>query len=95
MRLDFLCYCSIRIDVLCLCSESGLVREGLRRHCPDLLVEFSLGNYAPTIADRLACLTHRPHLASLCPGSVNFKPTRYASRDPDFIYRFVYLINYF
>jgi len=54
----------------------GQVLDGLKKHCPDLLVEFSLGNYAPTIQDRLACLSKHPHLASLCPGSVNFKPTR-------------------
>lgn len=63
------------------------MQEGLKKHCPDLLVEFSLGNYAPTIEDRLACLQKRPDLASLCPGStnhssshstgsVNFKATR-------------------
>jgi len=54
----------------------GQVLDGLKKCCPDLLVEFSLGNYAPTIQDRLACLSKFPHLASLCPGSVNFKSTR-------------------
>jgi uncharacterized protein (DUF849 family) len=54
----------------------GRVKEGLAKHCPELLVEFSLGNYAPTIGDRLACLKKRPALASLCPGSINFKASR-------------------
>lgn len=35
-------------------NPSGKVQEGLKKHCPDLLVEFSLGNYAPSIDVRLA-----------------------------------------
>jgi len=54
----------------------GEVLTGLKKHCPELLVEFSLGNYAPTIEERLSCLSKHPNLASLCPGSVNFKSSR-------------------
>jgi len=41
-----------------------------------LIVEFSLGNYAPTVEKRIDCLKHKPDMASLCPGSVNFKMSR-------------------
>jgi len=54
----------------------GQVLNGLKEKCPEMIVEFSLGNYAPTVDDRVACLKHRPQYASLCPGSVNFKSSR-------------------
>jgi len=40
------------------------------------LWNFSLGNYSPSVKERVECLKFRPDLASLCPGSVNFKRTR-------------------
>jgi len=52
------------------------VLDGVKRECPDMIVEFSTGNYATNITDRVACLHHKPHMASLTPGSINFKYSR-------------------
>ena len=41
----------------------------LSSHCPEMLVEFSTGNYAPNVGERVACLDHKPHMASLTPGN--------------------------
>mmetsp|Transcript_12831 Transcript_12831/g.14250 ORF Transcript_12831/g.14250 Transcript_12831/m.14250 type:complete len:328 (+) Transcript_12831:14-997(+) len=52
------------------------VMDGVREKAPEMILEFSTGNYAPTVQDRALCLQHKPDMASLCPGSVNFKATR-------------------
>lgn len=33
-----------------------------------MLVEFSTGNYAPNISERIECFKHKPHMGSLTPG---------------------------
>lgn len=52
------------------------VLEGVRRECPDMIVEFSTGNYAPNVNERVECLNGKPNMASLTPGSINFKYSR-------------------
>jgi len=52
------------------------VMEGCKKYCPEMIIQFSTGNYAPTIEERVQCLELLPEMASLTPGSVNFKPTR-------------------
>jgi 3-keto-5-aminohexanoate cleavage enzyme len=52
------------------------VLDGTRKYCPDMLLQFTTGNYAPTLEDRMKCLDLRPEMASLTPGSVNFKASR-------------------
>jgi uncharacterized protein (DUF849 family) len=52
------------------------VMEGCRKYCPDIIVQFSTGNYAPNLEERLKCLELGPEMASLTPGSVNFKASR-------------------
>ncbi|GJE79675.1 3-keto-5-aminohexanoate cleavage protein [Methylorubrum thiocyanatum] len=48
------------------------VQEGLRRHCPGMIVQFSTSGAGSDPAERGACLIHRPDMASLTTGSVNF-----------------------
>ena len=49
------------------------VLEGVDKHCPEMIMQFSTGNYAPSAATRSACLQLRPDMASLTCGSVNFR----------------------
>ncbi len=48
------------------------VQEGLRRHCPGMIVQFSTGGRGRDPAARGLSLKHRPDMASLSTGSVNF-----------------------
>lgn len=48
------------------------VQEGVRKHCPDMIVQFSTGGRGRDPAARGLSLQHRPDMASLSTGSVNF-----------------------
>lgn len=48
------------------------VQEGIRRHCPDMIIQFSTGGRGRAPAERGSALKHRPDMASLATGSVNF-----------------------
>lgn len=48
------------------------VQEGLRRHCPGIIVQFSTGGRGRDPGQRGLSLQHRPDMASLSTGSVNF-----------------------
>ena len=49
------------------------LQEGLRKHCPDLIVQFSTGGRSGKGADeRGGMLKHKPDMASLTTGSCNF-----------------------
>lgn len=48
------------------------VQEGVRRHCPGMIVQFSTGGRGRDQAARGNALFHRPDMASLSTGSVNF-----------------------
>jgi uncharacterized protein (DUF849 family) len=48
------------------------VQEGLRRHCPGMIVQFSTGGRGRDPAARGLSLKHQPDMASLSTGSVNF-----------------------
>ncbi len=48
------------------------VQEGLRRHCPGMIVQFSTGGRGRDQAARGNALDLRPDMASLSTGSVNF-----------------------
>lgn len=50
----------------------GQVQAGIRRHCPDMIVQFSTSGGGCDPVERGACLAHRPDMASLTAGSVNF-----------------------
>jgi uncharacterized protein (DUF849 family) len=48
------------------------VQEGIRRHCPGMIVQFSTGGRGREPSERGSALKHRPDMASLATGSVNF-----------------------
>ena len=60
------------------------VQEGIRKHCPQMIVQFSTGGRGRNQAERGAMLHLRPDMASLATGSVNF-PTSIYENPPDFV----------
>src|SRR5258708_28464527 len=62
----------------------GRVQEGVRRHCPGMIVQFSTGGRGRDQSLRGAMLHLRPDIASLATGSVNF-PTHIYENPPDFV----------
>jgi uncharacterized protein (DUF849 family) len=62
----------------------GRVQEGVRKHCPGMIVQFSTGGRGREQAKRGAMLYLKPDMASLATGSVNF-PTNIYENAPDFV----------
>jgi uncharacterized protein (DUF849 family) len=60
------------------------LQEGLRRHCPGMIVQFSTGGRSGKGAERGGMLHHRPDMASLSTGSCNF-PTIIYENHPELI----------
>jgi uncharacterized protein (DUF849 family) len=60
------------------------VQEGVRKHCPGMIVQFSTGGRGRQLSERGAMLHLRPDMASLATGSVNF-PTNIYENPPDFV----------
>jgi 3-oxoadipate:acetyl-CoA acetyltransferase len=60
------------------------VQEGVRKHCPGMIVQFSTGGRGRAHAERGAMLHLRPDMASLATGSVNF-PTSIYENAPDLV----------
>lgn len=60
------------------------VLEGIRRHCPGMIVQFSTGGRSGAGRERGAHLELKPDMASLATGSVNF-PTRVYDNAPDLV----------
>ncbi len=60
------------------------VQEGVRKHCPGMIIQFSTGGRGREQAARGAMLALRPDMASLATGSVNF-PTSIYENAPDFV----------
>jgi 3-keto-5-aminohexanoate cleavage enzyme len=52
-------------------------QEGIRRLCPDIIVQFSTGGRSGRGSERGAMLVHRPDMASLTTGSCNFPDSIY------------------
>jgi uncharacterized protein (DUF849 family) len=65
-------------------SLFAAVHEGVRRHCPSMIVQFSTGGRGRSLAERAACIPLRPDMASLATGSTNF-PTQVYDNPPDFV----------
>ena len=60
------------------------LQQGIRRHCPDMIVQFSTGGRGRALEARGAMLHLKPDMASLATGSVNF-PTIVYENPPDFV----------
>lgn len=60
------------------------VQEGVRKHCPGMIVQFSTGGRGREQAKRGAMLSLKPDMASLATGSVNF-PTGIYENPPEFV----------
>lgn len=48
------------------------VQAGVRKYCPGMIVQFSTGGRGRNQNERASSLVHRPDMASLATGSVNF-----------------------
>lgn len=52
-------------------------QEGIRKHCPGIIVQFSTGGRSGVGSERGSMLHHRPDMASLSTGSCNFPRSIY------------------
>ena len=62
----------------------GRVQEGVRKHCPGMIIQFSTGGRGRELAARGAMLYLKPDMASLATGSVNF-PANIYENQPEFV----------
>ncbi len=53
-------------------DKFGAFKEGVNRHCPGMIVQFSTGGRSGKGSERGGMLHHRPDMASLATGSCNF-----------------------
>lgn len=60
------------------------LKEGLEKHCPDMIIQFSTGGRSGAGQERGGMLPLRPDMASLAVGSNNF-PTRVYDNPPDLV----------
>ncbi|WP_035486057.1 BKACE family enzyme [Geminicoccus roseus] len=58
------------------------VQDGVRRHCPGMIIQFSTGGRGRAPAERGSALKLRPDMASLSTGSVNFPTIVYENQPP-------------
>lgn len=65
-------------------ARFAAVQDGIRKWCPDMVVQFSTGGRGRHEEERGAMLHLRPDMASLTTGSVNF-PTQVYANPPDLI----------
>ena len=65
-------------------AKFAAFQEGIRKHCPDIIVQFSTGGRGRALEQRGAMLHLKPDMASLATGSVNF-PTIVYENPPDFV----------
>jgi uncharacterized protein (DUF849 family) len=82
-----LAHCHVRNDDGSPTSDPekfGRLLEGLRRHCPGMIVQFSTGGRSGVGAERGGMIALGPDMASLATGSCNF-PTRVYDNPPDLI----------
>jgi 3-keto-5-aminohexanoate cleavage enzyme len=60
------------------------VQEGVKKHCPGMIIQFSTGGRGRSQNERGRALTLRPDMASLATGSVNF-PNQIYENPPQLI----------
>ena len=82
-----LAHCHVRNDDGSTTSDPekfGRLLDGLRGHCPGMIVQFSTGGRSGKGAERGGMIGLKPDMASLSTGSCNF-PTRVYDNSPDLI----------
>ncbi|MDN3278258.1 3-keto-5-aminohexanoate cleavage protein [Frankia sp. RB7] len=62
-------------------ARFALVQEGIRKHCPGMIVQFSTGGRGRDPSARGSSLYLKPDMASLSTGSVNFPTIVYENID--------------
>lgn len=65
-------------------EKFALLQEGIVKHCPGMIIQFSTGGRSGAGRERGAMLSLRPDMASLSVGSNNF-PTRVYENPPDLV----------
>lgn len=66
-------------------DKFGAVQQGVRKHCPGMIIQFSTGGRGRSADQRGAMLYLKPDMASLTTGSVNF-PNIIYENPPELIY---------
>lgn len=82
-----LAHCHVRSDEGTPTSDPerfGRLLEGLRKHCPGMIVQFSTGGRSGAGRERGGMIPLRPDMASLSTGSCNF-PTRVYENSPELV----------
>lgn len=82
-----LAHCHVRADDGTPTSDPerfGRLLEGLRKHCPGMIVQFSTGGRSGAGRERGGMIPLRPDMASLSTGSCNF-PTRVYENSPELV----------
>ena len=82
-----LAHCHVRMDDGKPTSDPerfGRLLEGLRKHCPGMIVQLSTGGRSGNGRERGGMLPLKPDMASLSTGSCNF-PTRVYENAPDLV----------
>jgi 3-keto-5-aminohexanoate cleavage enzyme len=82
-----LVHCHVRNDDQTPSSDPekfGRLMEGLRRHCPGVIVQLSTGGRSGAGRERGGMIPLRPDMASLATGSCNF-PTRVYENAPELV----------
>ena len=80
-------HCHVRDDEGKPCSDRerfARLGEGLRKHCPGIIVQFSTGGRSGAGKERGGMVPLKPDMASLAVGSNNF-PTRVYENSPDLV----------
>ena len=65
-------------------EKFALLKEGISKHCPDMIIQFSTGGRSGSGKERGRMLPLKPDMASLSVGSNNF-PTRVYENSPELI----------
>jgi len=82
-----ICHAHVRNDDQTPSSDPdrfAALKEGLERHCPGMIIQFSTGGRSGAGRERGGMLIHKPDMASLTVGSNNF-PTRVYENSPDLV----------
>ena len=82
-----ICHAHVRNDDQTPSSDPekfARLKEGVEKHCPDMIIQFSTGGRSGAGKERGGMLPLKPDMASLSVGSNNF-PTRVYENPPDLV----------